>query len=421
MVVTAALAVVGLCATARAEDPAELPAPPGYDRAVANDLNDWAQAVGQATALGAPRQAVIWRKPSLRWWKPRVVEPLPTLPGMVDSEATRISRSGIPVGSSSLLAPGMALFRAVVWRRLHGQWEPVELEPLPGYTEAIASSVNARGQVVGWTFNPGEIFEGDVVRRAVLWQPARGGDYTAIELQTPDGFQTSADDINDTGDVVGRAYRTEFGDAGPFLRSDVVVWRVTRGRHGCGRSLVVLDSLPGLPENLAPAISARGDVVSFARGFGNGTVAMRPAFWTRHHWKRHRWKRRRVEYREPVALPVPDGFTDAIANDVNARRQVVGTAYVVEGTGILASRAVSWLPRARGWTVVKLPTPEEVAFSNGAALNELGWAVGSTSPPPTGSSGALLWKKTRKPHRHGHGHEPESKPRSLGYRDRDRR
>jgi hypothetical protein len=67
LLVPPALVIAGLCATARADDPVDLPAPPGYGQALANDLNKRAQAVSQAVAANAPRQAVIWFKPFKRW------------------------------------------------------------------------------------------------------------------------------------------------------------------------------------------------------------------------------------------------------------------------------------------------------------------------------------------------------------------
>ena len=135
--------------------------------------------------------------------------------------------------------------------------------------------------------------------------------------------------------MVGTAYRTEVGDTGEFLRSDVVVWRRGarhyglhhRSHHGCLRKPVVLPSLPGLPENRAPAINLFGHVIAAAEALTNDTLTTRPIFWKRRHWRKGG-----PAYEDPVALPVPEGFTDASATDINVTGKVVGTAAVREGS-----------------------------------------------------------------------------------------
>jgi uncharacterized membrane protein len=390
----ASLCALVLCllgAKTSAEEPLELPPLPGYSRAATRDLNNRKQVVGQAFGLGVRPQAVLW---SGKHGEPYAVEELPTLHGLVDGNTNAIARSGIPVGSSSLFSPGFSISRAVVWKKVLGEWEAVDLEPPPGYTDAVATGVTSRGKIVGYAFNPGELFQGDIVRRAVLWQPRRGGSYAALVLETPDGFQTQASGINEWGDVVGRAYRTEFGDDGPFERSDVVVWRRTWGRHGCGRVPVVLPSLPGLPMNRDPAINPFGHVVARAEVRLNGALRTRPVFWKRRHWKR-----RGPAYGEPVELPVPEGFSDAAATDVNVIGRVVGTASLRDaGNRLLAARAVVWSYRhRRGWTVEELTAPDGARWLFGVRLNDRGSVVGNDLGPPAGSTGALLWKRAAKP------------------------
>ena len=394
-----------LGATAGASEPLHLPTLPDYDRAAARDLDNRGQAVGQAfrTDLTLPRQAVLWTK---RWWKPLTLEALPTLDGFVDGDASAIARSGIPVGLSTIRVDNTSLFRAVIWKRILGQWQAVELEPPPGYTEAIAAHVNSHGKVVGWAFNPGEIVNGDVVRQAVIWMPSHKGAHTAVPLQPPEGFQSTATGITELGDVVGTAYRTEVGDTGEFLRSDVVVWRRGarhyglhhRSHHGCLRKPVVLPSLPGLPENRAPAINLFGHVIAAAEALTNDTLTTRPIFWKRRHWRKGG-----PAYEDPVALPVPEGFTDASATDINVTGKVVGTAAVREGFSLVGSRAVVWaFRRHSGWKEELLTSPEGATFVFGTRLNDVRSVVGNDIRPPAGSTGALLWKRQWPWHRKRH-------------------
>jgi uncharacterized membrane protein len=389
------LALGTLGTPAAGEEPLELPTLPGYSRAATRDLSNRGHVVGLAFGgePGAPRQAVLW---SRRWWKPHTVAPLPTLPGMDHSEAVAISRSGVPVGFSSLGSTA----RAVVWKKgPGGEWEAVELEPPPGFTDAFATGVNSRGMVVGWARNSGEIVGSDFVQRAVLWHPQRGGGYAPVELETPDGFQSTATGINEVGDVVGAAHRTEFEDGRAFLRSDILVWHRTFSRHRCGlRSPVVLTPVPGLPTNRAPAINLRGDVVAQAETRLDAVTITRPVLWKRHHWwKHHHWKMHGSAYGGPVELPVPEGFTDASATDINALGRVVGTAFARQGAGLLSSRAVVWSRgHGCGWTVEELEPTESGRFIFAVRLNDLGWVAGNDILAPAGGTGALLWKPSRK-------------------------
>ena len=390
-------------AAVSADEPLDLPTLPGYTRAATRDLNNRGQAVGQAlrTDLALPRQAILWAK---RRSKATTVQPLPTLDGMVDGDASAIARRGIPVGFSSIRVGNSTFFRAVIWKKVRGEWEAVELEPPPGYTETIAADVNSRGQAVGWAFNPGEIVNGDVVRSAVVWQPVRGQAHTVVVLETPEGFQSTATGINELGDVVGRAYRTEVNDTGTgtFERSDIVVWRRVPRHHGLHhrrhpgstRTPVVLPSTPGLPRNTAGAINLFGHVVATAAGLVNGTQTTRPVF-----WKRRLWKRGGPAYENPVVLPVPEGFSDASATDINLFGKVVGSAFAREGGALRSASAVLWARRRSGWTDEVLDSPEGATFVFGTRLNDFRSVVGNNLGPAAGSSGALLLKRRWKWHK----------------------
>lgn len=390
------LVVLG-AAAAGADEPVDLSTLPGYNRAGPQSLNNRGQAVGQArrTDRALPNLPVLWSKVGSKHEK---IEALPILDGMVDGDAAAIARSGIPVGSASIRVGNSTFFRAVVWKRVRGDWQAVELEPPPGYTDAIAAEVNARGQAVGWAFNPGEVVNGDVVRSAVVWQPSHDKGHTVVVLETPEGFQSTATGINELGDIVGRAYRTEVGDNGAtFSRSNIVVWRRVPRHHGLHhrrhagstRMPVVLPSVPGLPTSTAAAINLFGHVVATGEGLTNGVRTTRALF-----WKRRLWKKGGPAYEEPSVLPVPEGFTDGVARDINIFGRVVGSAVVREGRLLRASSATIWRHRRKsGWTGDVLDSPEGATFVSATGLNDKGSVVGNNLIPPGGTSGALLWKR----------------------------
>jgi hypothetical protein len=230
----------------------------------------------------------------------------------------------------------------------------------------------------------------------VLWKLVRGSpnqpddppEYEVCDLGVPDGFDTSgAFGINERGDVVGVARRLESdGSGGLLLRSVVVVWRKpSRGPGRCPSHPIVLPSRPDLPLNQNPAISNRGDIVAQADRRTPGQVAVtRPLFWKRHG----------SSYHEPVELPLPEGFTDAFATDVNGSRRVLGTAQARSLTGALqASRAVVWRHEHRGaWVASLLPQAAGTTLTVAARLSDRGEAVGSALTPQPGSSGGLLWR-----------------------------
>ena len=194
--------------------------------------------------------------------------------------------------------------------------------------------------------------------------------------------------------MAGRAYRTDFGDDGPFQRSNVVVWKRAWKHHRGHRVPIVLPSVPGFPTNRDPAINLFGHVVARAEGRFDGGLRTRPVFWKRQHWKKHG-----PPYRPPVELPVPEGFSDASATDVNALGRVVGTASLLDANNrFVVTRAVVWSYRHRkGWQVEELDVPEGARFVFGLRLNDRGSVVGNDIRPPAGSTGALLWEKATKP------------------------
>ena len=386
-----ALAAGGLCLLAHAaiaQSPTDIGTLPGYTVARPKSVDNHVDIVGQVARAGPDEQAALW----MRTPDGYSVEALPPLAGLVRGDARAFGRRGTPVGYSYLVGGGVSLYRAVVWREdPAGQRVAVDLEPPPGFTDALAFDANAHGLIVGEATNPRETINGSTVRHALAWIPRKGGEYEALDLGVPEGYDvSSASGVNELGEVVGTARRLESdGAGGLFLRSTVVVWR-PRLRHDgrCHTDTWVLPPRADLPRNQNPTINAVGLVVAQAERVTSGQpLVSRPLLWKR-------WGRGFVG---PYELPLPDGFTDAVATDVNELGVVLGTAYVRPATpgAALASQAVvwTWSWHKSRFVPALLANPEGIALVTAARLNERGDAVGYAPLPAAGASGGLLWKR----------------------------
>jgi hypothetical protein len=166
----------------------ELPVEGGIGSASA--INGRGDRVGGNLWNGASGVAAVWSESSEGEWR---VEELS--PAADDANAYGINDAGLVVGR--------AAGNAVVWTNEGGQWRSQVLAPLPGDAEAIARSVNERGDVVGAS---GPF--GGRSNRAVLWRRTSSGWDPPIELipVVPGGpvvERSSANDINESGQVVG--------------------------------------------------------------------------------------------------------------------------------------------------------------------------------------------------------------------------
>ena len=384
----ALLALVASCAlpeAVRAQGPTDIGTLPGFTVSRPRSITNGRDIVGQAERFGVEptQQAALWTKADDGY----EVEALPALPGLVRSDARAFARGKAPVGSSSLVASGFSVSRAVVWRAdPSGVRVPVDLEPPPGFTDALAFDANHFGTIVGEATNPREMVGGLQMRHAVAWAPKGDGDYDVLDLGVPEGFTaSSATGVNEVGEIVGTARRLEPDGS---TRSVVVVWRRPFLRHGrCHAETFVLPSHPDLPRNMNPVINTVGLVVAQADRVTPGEpVVSRPLLWKR--WGKG--------FAGPYELPVPAGFTDAFPADVNELGAVVGTAFVRQAAApsTVRSNAVVWTWWRKGKYVASvLPNPEGVAFATGARINEKGDVVGNAPLPAPGTSGGLLWKR----------------------------
>jgi hypothetical protein len=418
--VTVAVLALGLSAGAFAQTPtpaSDLDTLPGYTIARPKSVNDRRDVVGQAARSGPEpgEQAMLWQRRGPDAYDTVL---LPGILGLARSDARAFSRRRDPVGYSFLVGPGFSIFRAVLWRDdPSGQRVPVDLAPPPGYTDAQAYAANGDGQVAGEIANPSMLTpNGLSLRHAALWRVEGDGSATVLDLGVPDGYEIStAFDVNEDGDVVGTAQRVEMDGNGALLRrADVVVWRERRTHEGEWES-TVLESPPDWNVLQMPSINGRGVVVAQAdHRFPGEPLHSAALRWspvkTRSHGDHCAGPERGYGAAEP--LPLPPGYTDAFATDVNDRGQVLGKVLVRSGSLVLFARALVWEDGPKGDPQMRfLATPPDVTDVNPAKLNDCGDAVGSLPSPP-GGTGGLLWLASDggcHPHHHDgddddHGH-----------------
>ena len=404
--VRAALASVLVCVSAAggAEPPVDVGTLDGYASSRPRNLDNHRDLVGVAARPGPEptSQAVLWERTDDGY----EMEALPALDNLPRSEAYGFGRRGTPVGYSFVSSGGFSLFRAVAWRKdVSGLRVAEDLEPPPGFSDALAFAGNHHGLVVGAASNPSELVDGLTRRQAVAWEPTKDG-YEVTDLGVPEGYAVSdASGVNELGEIVGTAVRRESdGSGGLIQRTAVVVWRRGCGRHGRSRAETLVLPLPDdLPRGTSPAISTPGLVVIRAeRSTPGQPLVSRPLIWVR----------RGHDFDGPYELPVPKGFTDAFPTDVNEEGIVLGTALTRQSTfpTLVGSQVVVWTRwHKHGYRASVFPNPEGASIVTSTALNEHGDALGFASPAPPGGSGGYIWKKAScgKPHAWKGQAEPE--------------
>lgn len=365
----------------------ELPTLEGYTFSRPRYVSEWGTIAGQVARVGQEpnEQAVLWRRHHGGFQ----IEVLPPLFGFLRGDARSFARLHTPVGISYFWETQATTSRAVAWPKDPATHErvAVDLEPPAGFTDAQAYAGNVRGLIAGEASNPREIVNGLPVRHAVVWHLRHDGSAEVCDLGVPEGFDdSSASDINAFGLVVGTARRLEPADDGRVrLRADVVVWRPAEFPRHCPYEPIMLPAREDLPVSMTPAINHWGQVSARAdRVVAGQRTVSRALVWSWSH----------QGYGLPVELPVPEGFTDAIARDLNTHGQVVGSVLLRPGPGPAAtsSRAAIWKRKHGRWRVKLLPSPGETALVSGDRINERGDVVGNSPAPAPGSTGGLLWR-----------------------------
>lgn len=188
-------------------------------------------------------------------------------------------------------------------------WEDGVMKALPtlGGTNGFATSVNNRGQVVGWaentvrdpTCNAPQVLQ----FRAVVWEPKKN---TMRELRPYRGDSASAATaINERGQVVGISGDCDVA-VGRFSARHAVLWE--KGR------VSKIGTLGGEYWHTPMDINERGDVVGFSNppGVGGGDLLPHAFFWNKKDGIRD--------------LRTLRGDDNSQALGINDRRQVVGVS-----------------------------------------------------------------------------------------------
>ena len=196
-------------------------------------------------------------------WQAGAMTPLPTLGGN-NGFATSINNRGQAVGwaentvhDSTCVAPQVLQFEAVIWGPSAGQIQ--QLAPFPGDLDCAATGINDHGQVVGIS-GICQNAVGDLsAKHALLWQngtPIDLGNLGGVAWHTPMA-------LNNNGVIVGFSDLTG-DDNGDNPNFHAFVWTQPGPMHDLG-------TLHGDAISEALGINAQNQIVgvSFAAGFSN--------------------------------------------------------------------------------------------------------------------------------------------------------
>jgi len=241
----------------------------------ANSINNTGQIVGSSlNSSKTVNQAILWNSTTT-----------PTILGGqgAGGGANAINNVGQVVGS---ITGG----QATLWKTTNA------LTVLGGiggtFTNAIG--INSSGQVVGYSYNPG-----DVGAQAVQWN----GTSTPTILGGLGGTISSAAGINNSGQVVGLSYSS--GDA----TEQAVLWNGTS-------TPTVLSGLGGT-WSVASAINNSGLAVGYSYNFGVKTGLGRAVMWTLQNGGS-------VVTDLNTLINPALGFTLEVATAINDKGQIVG-------------------------------------------------------------------------------------------------
>jgi probable HAF family extracellular repeat protein len=172
---------------------------PGHNTSSASDINDSGQVVGTSATLGNDGYS-YQNQHAFLYDSANEMKDLGTLPGYTDSRATAMNNSGQVVGYS--YTPNEQNYHAF----LYEDGEMKDLGTLGG-NRSYAYDINNSGQVVGYSYTASG------QSHAFLYE-----DGEMKDLGTLGGGSSSwANDINDTGQVVGEAAYGSSGRSHAFL------------------------------------------------------------------------------------------------------------------------------------------------------------------------------------------------------------
>jgi probable HAF family extracellular repeat protein len=190
----------------------ELPPLPGDTSGAATAINDRGQVVGisgtcdQAVGRFTAAHAVLWEKG-------QVID-IGNLGEAHWNTPTAINQRGDVAGFASLPGsdPDAPQLRAFLWTPRGGIRN---LGTLPGDVYSEAHGINERRQVVGISCDAG----GNC--RAFLWEDGVMKDLNTLVAPGYTGILTTAQDINDRGEITGRAFDPVTGERPAFLATPI--------------------------------------------------------------------------------------------------------------------------------------------------------------------------------------------------------
>jgi probable HAF family extracellular repeat protein len=174
----------------------------------ATAINDLGQVVGISgtcgTAVGGSTaaHAVLWESGA--------PTNIGNLGGVAWNTPTAINNRGVIVGFSDLPGDSAASpnYHAFIWTKTGGI---IDIGTLPGDSFSIAWGINEQGQVVGQSINASGS------SRAFLWQSGVMTDLNTLLVAAGPLSLVYANDINDSGEIVGGAYNSTTTDSPAFL------------------------------------------------------------------------------------------------------------------------------------------------------------------------------------------------------------
>jgi len=185
----------------------ELPLIPGDTSSAATAINNRGQVVGisgtcdQAIGRHTARHAVLWDKGA--------VTDIGNIGGDTWNTPMAINQRGDVVGFASLPGsdPNNPILHAFLWTKHDGIRD---LGTLPGDVSSQALGINERGQVVGLSSGAGGV-------RAFLWENGVMKDLNTLKAPGYTAHLEIAGDINDIGEITGRAFDSSTGERPAFL------------------------------------------------------------------------------------------------------------------------------------------------------------------------------------------------------------
>lgn len=301
----------------------------------ANGINDRGQIVGWAETKSGATHAFLWENGHMR--------DLGVPPGSDNSAAEAITNSGLVAGEASKKLPGVGWTprpgHVVVWQNGRIADLGVPWNPSPDAATGVVA-LNERGEIVVTTADEYVGANGRVsTERSFLW------DGRSLRVLPPRSVRSEAVEINESGQVVGWTYRSEFR---------AVIWQ--RGQ------VRLLPLPPGRRGAFSSAINDKGEVVGYA-------------------WNDREVDNHAMLWRAGTATDLGTlGGEQSQADAINNRSQIVG----VSETASSDSENPIW--DAFLWQGSRMV---DLGAGYPVAINDRGQIIGSTTDSISGH--ALVW------------------------------